>query len=713
MSSTIRERQPAAKSKLNRNDPCWCGSGKKYKRCHLDEDQAAVSQAYEAEQLDPNEHADHAEHLLCRVYMPQSTGVPAHLRRDFNHLVSEMRRSGATLMHIYAPRVLAKDEADYYKSIQVLRDNGITADFNSDPRSQELAVSQTYFDHLFGAGVYRLCPASTSFRSYPKWSRRIGTDGAIELCVNRETGLGFFLFNEKVAEWDKLGIPSDPRLLRSAAIAADLVADLIPACAEITKTREVDDQNPWGGLRHVLYDIVIAGGLASGEANGDPPPHSLTARIAIGLAFPEVSSSSGDAQIDALPITELSRALLREIATELVSDQVAQALVLAGVAQQWATASGLQYWYESIPSHLRIEAGINDPPGTSKQGIPESGPAEFPLPVAIPASTPLVTPPSLVRSTPAELPDPFVELDDIGRRTQAAASELRDEIRERLSRTQSLQDDISALQSQIREREVEQAAIDEAVHALEDNVDRLIERDRQNMTATLHAILAGAGVGLASAASRWAEGREGREHASNTLTPAEQQHARVLSSYEESVRSGVLDSLDPTLRSLLQHQADAARDALGPGWKLSGHEWPEPHTVVSVPLSLTVSGGRTRITAVLPFDAINSEALPADSPDTALAAVVTHQMAVLLNELTVSGGDHDVDVQDAQLATHICFSGPHPRAEAANLVDEEWYYVQLCQEAADQHDLLRMAGVKVRFHSVAAELLDDLTLNRE
>ena len=22
-------------SKLGRNDPCWCGSGKKYKQCHL------------------------------------------------------------------------------------------------------------------------------------------------------------------------------------------------------------------------------------------------------------------------------------------------------------------------------------------------------------------------------------------------------------------------------------------------------------------------------------------------------------------------------------------------------------------------------------------------------------------------------------------------------------------------------------------------------
>jgi len=27
--------------KLGRNDPCWCGSGKKYKDCHLQADQRA------------------------------------------------------------------------------------------------------------------------------------------------------------------------------------------------------------------------------------------------------------------------------------------------------------------------------------------------------------------------------------------------------------------------------------------------------------------------------------------------------------------------------------------------------------------------------------------------------------------------------------------------------------------------------------------------
>ncbi len=29
--------------KLGRNDPCWCGSGKKYKKCHMESDQRRLS----------------------------------------------------------------------------------------------------------------------------------------------------------------------------------------------------------------------------------------------------------------------------------------------------------------------------------------------------------------------------------------------------------------------------------------------------------------------------------------------------------------------------------------------------------------------------------------------------------------------------------------------------------------------------------------------
>jgi len=36
---TIRRERP----KIGRNDPCWCGSGKKYKKCHMAADQRGES----------------------------------------------------------------------------------------------------------------------------------------------------------------------------------------------------------------------------------------------------------------------------------------------------------------------------------------------------------------------------------------------------------------------------------------------------------------------------------------------------------------------------------------------------------------------------------------------------------------------------------------------------------------------------------------------
>ena len=37
--------------KLSRNDPCWCGSGLKYKKCHLDSDQAKNNHSYPSSKI--------------------------------------------------------------------------------------------------------------------------------------------------------------------------------------------------------------------------------------------------------------------------------------------------------------------------------------------------------------------------------------------------------------------------------------------------------------------------------------------------------------------------------------------------------------------------------------------------------------------------------------------------------------------------------------
>ncbi len=44
-----------------RNDPCHCGSGKKYKQCHLDKDEAAAREARAAAMAEAEKNAPAAE----------------------------------------------------------------------------------------------------------------------------------------------------------------------------------------------------------------------------------------------------------------------------------------------------------------------------------------------------------------------------------------------------------------------------------------------------------------------------------------------------------------------------------------------------------------------------------------------------------------------------------------------------------------------------
>ena len=47
--------------KLGRNDPCHCGSGEKYKKCHLEKDEAANTAMLVAEATKRREAAEAAE----------------------------------------------------------------------------------------------------------------------------------------------------------------------------------------------------------------------------------------------------------------------------------------------------------------------------------------------------------------------------------------------------------------------------------------------------------------------------------------------------------------------------------------------------------------------------------------------------------------------------------------------------------------------------
>ena len=66
-----------AESTRGRNAPCWCGSGKKYKKCHLEADLAAEAERNEPPVPRPRDIFDIRESILApRQFRSDEIGPP-------------------------------------------------------------------------------------------------------------------------------------------------------------------------------------------------------------------------------------------------------------------------------------------------------------------------------------------------------------------------------------------------------------------------------------------------------------------------------------------------------------------------------------------------------------------------------------------------------------------------------------------------------------
>src|ERR1700756_2771476 len=78
MSKPVDEEFMSVTAKIGRNDPCYCGSGKKYKRCHLPIDEKArlASQPPAAERLvESEENIEPQENIRSGLALPDGSGA--------------------------------------------------------------------------------------------------------------------------------------------------------------------------------------------------------------------------------------------------------------------------------------------------------------------------------------------------------------------------------------------------------------------------------------------------------------------------------------------------------------------------------------------------------------------------------------------------------------------------------------------------------------
>lgn len=168
----------APQRRLGRNDPCWCGSRRKYKVCHLQEDdakeQALREQARAADEQEQEKHADHR----CELYHPQTHKIPAAERADFVVAVRNLASAGqGAWLHIDGPVDLGRDQPSVDAAVDFLRQHGVLPDFRLDPSPRVVAATQELLDRMSGRGVFRVEPSGVRLRRYGRTEVVAGPNG--------------------------------------------------------------------------------------------------------------------------------------------------------------------------------------------------------------------------------------------------------------------------------------------------------------------------------------------------------------------------------------------------------------------------------------------------------------------------------------------------------------------------------------------------------
>jgi SEC-C motif len=95
-------------SGIGRNEPCWCGSGKKYKKCHIDRDKQPAAKPWEVDALLRSErdtgkclHVDESTGVVCGKPAIASHSVP-------KKMLKQIARDGHVYYHSGTVQDIAK-----------------------------------------------------------------------------------------------------------------------------------------------------------------------------------------------------------------------------------------------------------------------------------------------------------------------------------------------------------------------------------------------------------------------------------------------------------------------------------------------------------------------------------------------------------------------------------------------------------------------------
>jgi hypothetical protein len=565
--------------RLGRNDPCHCGSGKKYKVCHLrsDEEQDQVKRA---EALRANREERTSDRLErgypadYEHYHPLTRKIPAAERHDFQTLVARLSQTGGTPLLISTPQDLGRTQEAVDEALHYCAERGVPVEFYEDPPLGMVAGLQDLVDSMFGRGVYQLRQSGTRLHDYGH-SRYVDEDGQDRFYLAHPDMEAMRLTLTESARSEALaqGITSSP--LAWIMTEAQVLRHLTVHYLELPEWAR---KNIKPLLRVLIDEITDVASDMEGELRKAQGSAAIAASLPFALALPMA--------IDSPQATLQGMGLSDEDSAELVphlervrdgAPWILQAAAAAG-AEGWDTFEGFTRWHDAlegmipdfvVQSDLYTAIEDNRRPDDEEEG----GAVEVEAPVAELAGSPTVVssqeggievgaaaaPPT---PAPVDLPPVFSNPELFH-----PLGQVREIYAERRADTRSRRIEVESEQTKARQAKAEALAQVEAfdqnliglnsrLGELDTDLSRLGIEERAERVRMVATILNHGASQLETAAASWSSRRE------MAVDPTHILYEQTLAEHETMAHSGLLEKLPEGARMRLEAEAARARDVL-------------------------------------------------------------------------------------------------------------------------------------------------------
>lgn len=558
--------------RLGANDPCWCGSGLKYKRCHRNQDLA--ERVKRAEGLDAGEHR-HLEHL-CDWWRPP-TNQPAALQQAFFRRLSQMRRDGAILLHIRNQAALARDEGLFEKALDEIEKAGVLAHFGGidDPDPEQVALAQRVCDRLFGAGAVELVASGMRWKHSGETDFKRTPGGRIGYWGGAHKGLGPLLTQVIYDTKKREGIDASAPIWMSVALG-ELLLGLEEARSSIAEW--VFPYREHGADMELFEFDQLVGSILDDWVRSDQPQRVLGA-IAVGLWLRDDLADGFDTVAARHKFDDETRDVIEPF-WDLAHEE-AQARILEIADDDWATPEGAARIQTAAVSRHESDSAAEtmaelEMPALERWEVDETKPRAV-LPAA----------------TKAELAEVFGGVDAVHERFRQERDQIATNLAELSSQRNELEDHRATLRAKLAGLDEQEEQLGFAVAEVEDNLSGIDRLEIQELARAISQLMRGAGERLSALEEVYAT-----TSASEGMTPETREARGLLMEYEQLRASGTLDAMPVLTRRVLNAQVASAQELLG-----KGNTGPEVQELCTLPVALGInsdSHGKVHLRLVFP-----------------------------------------------------------------------------------------------------------------